>query len=121
MKTKILSFLILVLIVTGMNGCSKSSSYVPVGNNPGGNTPGANEVWMQNTAFNPATKTIAAGTKITWTNKDASTHDVVSGTGAFSSPSMGQGATFSFTFTTAGTYNYSCTFHQGMNGTIIVQ
>jgi len=122
MKTKFFSFLILVLIVTGLNGCSKSSSYVPVSNNPGGGTtPGANEVWMQNTAFNPSTKTIAAGTKITWTNKDASTHDVVSATSAFSSPSMGQGATFSFTFAAAGTYNYSCTFHPGMNGTIIVQ
>ena len=123
MKTKFFSYLILVLIVIGMNNCSKSSSYVPVSNNPGGGTtPGANEVWMQNTAFNPSTKTIMAGTKITWINKDASTHDVTSATGAFpASPSMGQGATFSYTFATAGTYNYSCTFHQGMNGTIIVQ
>ncbi|MCX6238863.1 MAG: cupredoxin domain-containing protein [Bacteroidia bacterium] len=130
MKTKYFSYLILILIVIGMNGCSKSSSYIPVNNNPGSGvnpggggttSPGANEVWMQNTAFNPSTKTITAGTTITWTNKDAASHDVSSLTGVFTSPAMGQGATFNFTFTTAGTYNYSCVFHQGMNGTIIVQ
>lgn len=124
MKTNFFSYLIMVIIVIGMNGCSKSSSDVlPVVNNPGGGnpSPGANEVWMQNTAFTPATKTITAGTTITWTNKDATSHDVASLTGVFTSPTMGQGATFSYTFTAAGTYNYRCTFHQGMNGTIIVQ
>jgi plastocyanin len=128
MKTKIFSYLILLLIVIGMNGCSKSSSYLPGSTNPGGSnpgggtaSPGANEVWMQNTAFNPAMKTIAVGTTITWTNKDAASHDVTSATGLFASPTMGQNATFSFTFTAAGTYNYRCTFHPGMNGTITVQ
>ena len=123
MKTKIFSYLILLLIVIGMNGCSKSSNYLPANNNPGGGTPspGANEVWMQNTAFNPSTKTVAVGTTITWTNKDATSHDVKSATGVFSSSTMAMNATFSYTFAAAGTYNYSCTFHQGMNGTIIVQ
>ena len=128
MKTRFFSFLILVVTVIGMNGCSKGSSYMAGSNNPGtGNpsggsaSPGVNEVWMQNTAFNPSSKTIMAGTTITWTNKDATSHDVTSLTGAFTSLTMDQGATFSFTFTTAGTYNYSCTFHPGMTGTIIVQ
>lgn len=130
MKTKLFTYLTLLIIVIGMNSCSKSNSYVPVGTNSGntgsntGNTatsPGANEVWMQNTSFVPATKTVTVGTTITWTNKDAATHDVKSGSGLFSSPSMGQNATFSYTFAAAGTYNYNCAFHPGMNGTIIVQ
>jgi plastocyanin len=129
MKTKTFSYLILLLIVIGMNGCSKSSSYLPVSTNPGGTnpggggstSPGANDVWMQNTAFNPSSKTVAVGTTITWTNKDAMNHNVTSGSFT-SSPTMGQGATYSFTFNTAGTYNYQCTFHPTtMNGTIIVQ
>ncbi|MCW3127521.1 MAG: Copper binding protein plastocyanin/azurin family, partial [Bacteroidetes bacterium] len=41
--------------------------------------------------------------------------------GSFASPTMGGGATYSHQFTTAGTYTYSCTFHPGMNGTVIVQ
>jgi plastocyanin len=131
MKTKFFSYLILIIIVIGMNSCSKSNSYMPAttttnttASTTTGSTSasqGANEVLMQNTSFVPATKTIAVGTTITWTNKDAETHDVASSTGLFKSPSMGQNATFSYTFNTAGTYNYSCVFHSGMNGTIIVQ
>lgn len=147
MKTKLFTYLTLLIIVIGMNGCSKKNSYVPVGTNSGnttgsttgnttGNTtgytmgdttgstttsPGANEVWMQNTTFVPATKTISAGTTITWTNKDVDNHDVASNSGLFTSPSMGQNATYSYTFATAGTFNYKCAFHNGMNGTIIVQ
>jgi len=126
MRTKIILYLTLFLIAVGMYGCSKSSSTLSVGNNGdnSGNTttsPGANEVWMQNRSFVPATKTIAVGTTIIWTNKDADTHDVKSSTGIFTSPSMGLNATYSYTFAAAGTYNYSCVFHAGMNGTIIVQ
>ncbi len=129
MKTKLFSYLAMIVIIIWISSCSKSNSYVPVTTYTGTNTtnttgststsPGANEVWMQNTAFVPASKTITVGTTITWTNKDASTHDVSSS--AFTSPDMGQNATFSYTFTTVGTYNYKCVFHAGMNGTIIVQ
>ena len=87
-----------------------------------GNTnpsPGTNEVWMQNISFVPSTKTIMTGTTITWINKDASIHDVSSR--AFTSPDMAQNATYSYTFNVAGTYNYKCIYHTGMNGTIIVQ
>ena len=113
-------YLALIIIVLGMGSCSKSSNDVTGGTTPP--TPGANEVWMQNTTFVPSTKTVAVGTTITWTNKDAATHDVKSNTaGLFASPSMGQGATFSYTFTKAGSFGYTCVFHTGMNGTIIVQ
>ena len=36
------------------------------------------------------------------------------------SGTLGNGATYVHTFTTAGTYPYHCTFHSGMTGTIIV-
>ena len=117
---KFIKNLALLIIVIGLGSCSKSTNDVTGGTVPP--APGANEVWMKNTAFVPATKTIAKGTTITWTNKDAATHDVKSNTaGLFASPSMGQGATFSYTFNTAGTFGYTCVFHNGMNGTIIVQ
>ncbi len=110
-------------MVIGMNGCSKSSNTLPVGVPNGGVSAGpkANEVWMQNTTFNPSTRTVAAGTTVTWINKDAVSHDVTSNTGLFASPPMSMNDPWVYTFTTAGTYNYHCTFHPGMNGTIIVQ
>ncbi len=99
---------IIILILTG---CSKSSS----------SGPGPNEVFMENTAFNPSTLTVAVNTTVTWINKDPVTHDVTSSTALFASGPLNNSGTFSFTFTTAGTYNYSCTIHPNMTGKIIVQ
>jgi plastocyanin len=131
MKTKFFSCLVLLILVIGIDGCSKSSGYMPTGTNNGGNNnnggitgPAADEVWMQNTAFNPSTRTITAGTEVTWINKDPTTHDVTYLTGPVvfgPSGTLVQGSIFSFTFTTPGTYTYHCTIHAGMNGTIIVQ
>ena len=38
-------------------------------------------VTIQNFAFTPAAITVAAGTTVTWTNKDAATHTVTSNAG----------------------------------------
>jgi plastocyanin len=57
---------------------------------------------------------------VKWTNNDAIAHTVTSNTGAFDSGNMAAGATYSYTFSTAGTYNYHCTYHSGMTGTVMV-
>ena len=79
------------------------------------------DVTIANFAFNPATLTIKEGTTVTWTNTDSAVHTVTSDTGVFDSGDLAQGATFSYTFTTAGTYVYHCLPHHAkMEGTIIV-
>lgn len=72
-------------------------------------------------AFAPATLTITAGDTVTWTNEDSVTHTATSTTGAFDSGPLAQGASFSFTFTTPGTYDYLCTPHPSMTGQIVVE
>lgn len=79
---------------------------------------------VQGFKFPPNTD-VAAGTKVTWTNKDSVGHTVTSGArpnkdGKFDGQLDASG-TFSFTFTTAGTYQYFCTVHSSMNGTITVK
>lgn len=78
--------------------------------------------------FQPATITIVIGVNntITWTNNDSTAHTVTSTsapTGAsFDSGNMPPGATYTHTFTTAGTYSYQCNYHPvWMTGTIIVK
>ncbi len=83
--------------------------------------PAAASVSLANKAFSPASVTVAVGGVVTWTNNDSMPHNVTSNTaGAFTSTTLSPGAVFTFRFTTPGTYTYTCTFHGGMNGTIIV-
>lgn len=119
-----LPLLLLGLVI----GCSNDNGYGSSTGPGGGNSgPGENEVWMQNIAFNPGTLTVSVGTTITWTNKDNVVHTATSGTpgnpdGLFNSGNMGNGATFSYTFNTAGTYNYYCIPHAStMQGQVIVE
>lgn len=114
-------FAILFAILSITASCEKKTENPDDGGNNGGtNEPPANEVYIQGSAFNPASITVAANTTIKWTNKDGMTHTVTSNTGVFNSGNMLVNGTFSFAFTTPGTYPYHCTLHPAMTGTVIV-
>jgi plastocyanin len=81
---------------------------------------GPNEVNIDNFAFAPATLTVKAGTTVTWTNKDEDPHTVVDNGGAFRSQALGSGGTYSFTFPTAGSFDYICSVHPFMHGSVVV-
>ena len=116
----------MLIILALAVSCSKSSTGYNNNNNGGGGGPGANEVWMQNTAFDPANRTVSAGATVTWTNKDGTNHTATSGSpgspnGIFDSGNMSQNATFTHTFSAAGTFPYYCRIHGAMMiGTITV-
>ncbi|OBA69960.1 amidase [Mycobacterium sp. 1554424.7] len=78
------------------------------------------QVTIDNFAFAPATLTVKAGGTVTWTNKDEEPHTVAAADGSFKSPGMGTGATFSHTFPTAGKFDYVCSIHPMMHGTVVV-
>lgn len=78
------------------------------------------QVNIDNFAFVPATLTVRAGSTVTWTNHDEEPHTVVASDGSFHSPGMGTGGTFSHTFATAGTFDYVCSIHPMMHGTVVV-
>lgn len=128
-KSKLLFGITLLFgLLAVSNSCSKSSAYnTPSGNNTGNNTggtggtvPGANEVWIQNMTFNPTTISVMAGTKITWTNKDAIGHTVTSDTGLFDSGTVAANGTYQYTFSAAGTFAYHCKIHPSMTATVTV-
>jgi plastocyanin len=75
---------------------------------------------IDNFAFVPATLTVAAGSTVTWTNRDEEPHTVVADDGSFHSPGMGSQATFSYRFATAGTFGYVCSIHPFMHATVVV-
>jgi len=86
----------------------------------GGGAGGA-QVSLANIAISPTSVTIKVGDTVTWTNNDAFAHHLVGDNGEFDSGNMDGGATFSFTFKTAGTIAYHCSIHPEMKGTIVVQ
>jgi amicyanin len=75
---------------------------------------------ITNFAFAPATLAVKVGDTVTWTNKDEEPHNVVAEDGSFRSPGMDANATYSFTFTKAGSFDYRCGIHPFMRGSVVV-
>lgn len=77
--------------------------------------------------YDPQVIDVTVGTIVAWDNVDNTVHTVTSGKpptdtdGVFDSEMMSAGDIFEFTFTEAGTYNYYCTFHPWMIGTVNVE
>jgi plastocyanin len=121
MRTPLLSFSLAVVVVGCGGGGGGYGGSVTTPTTP--TTPAAptatTSVAMQNTAFNPQDIVVSPGATVTWTNNDGINHNVTfanASTGDFSSGSQ------SLVMPTAtGTYNYSCTIHRGMTGTVKVQ
>jgi plastocyanin len=82
----------------------------------------ATTVSIDNFTFTPQTTTVRAGTTVTWTNKDDIPHGIAATNNAFTrSKALDTDDSFSFTFTTPGTYQYFCYVHPHMTGSIVVQ
>jgi plastocyanin len=73
--------------------------------------------------FSPASATVNVGDTVVWTHTGAAgrPHDVTSDDGSINSPRrLMTGATYSFTATTPGVFNYHCTIHVNMDGVLTV-
>jgi plastocyanin len=79
------------------------------------------EVKIDNFAFAPQRIVVQAGTTVTWTNADDAPHTIVSTTKLFKSSALDTADKFSFTFATPGTYEYFCSLHPHMTGTVVVE
>jgi amicyanin len=109
--------------MAGMPGMSgMPSMQEPAGT--GSSTPAApvagTAVSIENFAFSPAKLTVHAGDTVTWTNRDEEPHNVVANDGAFHSPGMDAQGTYSYTFRQPGTFDYICSIHPMMHGTVVV-
>ncbi|MFE6887181.1 cupredoxin family copper-binding protein [Streptomyces sp. NPDC057694] len=92
----------------------------PAGGGPAAPVAG-NTVAIKNFAFAPATLTVKAGTKVTWTNQDTDAHTVTGQNGApLRSPALDTGKSYSYTFTKPGSYAYLCTIHPFMTAKVTV-
>ena len=82
----------------------------------------AGAVSIDNFTFTPQSLKVKAGTTVTWNNKDDIPHGIASSDNAFKkSKALDTDDSFSYTFTTPGTYQYFCYIHPHMVGTIVVE
>jgi plastocyanin len=78
-------------------------------------------VQIMPSGFVPDTVTIPADDTITWTNKDTVARQVVADAGAFKSPLLKPGESYTYNFPAAGTYSYRGAVKPDQRGSITVR
>ncbi len=127
---KKLLLLVVLVVMFSISGCGKNtdtdtntSANTNAGpNNQNQGTPlpdNTVRVKIQDAKFVSRTALINAGMTVMWVNQDNTDHQIKSA--AFSSPVLKPGDTFSYTFDNVGVYEYTCSIHPTMAGTISVQ
>jgi plastocyanin len=81
----------------------------------------ANVVTIDNFTFTPPELTVAVGTTVKFVNHDDIPHTVVDKNKAFRSKALDTDDAYSFTFASAGTFDYFCSLHPHMVAKIIVK
>ncbi len=76
-------------------------------------------VAMRDYKFDEQEITIKEGTTVIWTNYDSAPH-TVDGEG-LDSGTISKGESWTYTFTTKGLYDYYCSYHPSMTGTVVVE
>jgi len=81
-----------------------------------------NRIEIKDFSFNPQTITVKSGEKVIWTNRDEEPHTIVSVEKQFKkSTALDTDQEFTITAGAPGTYNYFCSVHPKMTGTIVVE
>jgi plastocyanin len=125
-------------LLVAMSSCGGGDSTDPGGGGGGGGGGGscpANTFCMGSASFIPGSRTVSAGTTVTWDNDSGTTHNVnwndaagrnaaLPGDGSGNIPDFSSGS-HTRLFNTPGTYQFYCNIHgsptSGMRGTLTVQ
>ena len=98
--------------------CSSSKSATTGASTATGTTA---SVAVKNFAFSPAQLVVTRGATVTWTFEDSTQHNITADNNAFKSGDQSSGGTYSFTFHSAGSYDYICSIHPYMKGNVTVR
>jgi plastocyanin len=75
---------------------------------------------IEGTRYEPASLTVRRGDTVTWINKDPIPHTVTAA-GAFDSKEIAAGKSWKHVAGKTGAYDYICTLHPNMKGTLKVE
>ncbi len=106
---------------TGGGGTGGGGGGGDVGSKSTGATAAAKVNETDALKFNPSSTSVKVGDVVQWDNGSSVAHNVTFDQfSSITSDTMNSGDTYQVKFTKAGTYQYHCTFHPGMDGTITV-
>jgi plastocyanin len=91
--------------------------------------PASATVQITSKGFVPATLSVKQGTKVVWVNQDAKPHQVAADPypdhsslpGLFTPNPLASEETYSYTFTTAGSWTYHDQLHPTVGGVVVVK
>lgn len=122
--TAVLLTLALVIAACGGSSGEPTESDEPTATTAGageaGDTGGELDITIENFDFSGA-ETAAVGDTVTITNEDGVGHTWTAVEGGFDSGTIAEGETFEFTFDEDGEFDYFCSIHPQMEGTITVE
>jgi plastocyanin len=99
------------------NDDSTSNGNAPA---PSGDAVRSAKVEIANFAYDPDPVTIEEGGKVIWVNEDSAPHTATAEDGSFDTGTLEEGKLKSETFKEPGTYEYVCSIHPQMHGTVEV-
>lgn len=118
---KILGIITVAMLLIPIAACSSSAPVATPGSTAGSGSGQSVGVTISGFSFNPQSLQVAKGATVTWTNNDSTEHTVTSDDNLFDGGLLASGATFSYTFNQAGTFNYHCKIHPSMTAKVVVQ
>lgn len=89
--------------------------------NAAGSKPVTHKVTIEEMQFKPAGVSAARGDSIVWTNKDFFPHTVTANSGQFDSHEIKPNESWTYRATKAGEFEYICSLHPTMKGTLRVK
>ena len=113
-------------VVAAMHGDLRGNGTVQASGSQDKTVFGDTQVYMRDELFSPTRIQVVLGTTVTWTNQDSVPHNVtlspvvMSSSNNWESELLYPGQSFSYTFTSQGTFQYHCQEHPGMVGVVIV-
>jgi plastocyanin len=87
---------------------------------PSGDAVRSAKVEIEDFAYYPDPVTIEAGGKVIWQNEDSAPHTATAEDGSFDTGTLEEGKLKSESFKEPGTYDYICSIHPDMHGTVEV-
>jgi plastocyanin len=122
---RLVSFLALAVAAAALlAGCGGGGDHTSTAASPtrtSSASAGAKDITIADFAFKPSTLTVD-GASVKVANADTAAHTVTADDGhSFDTGSIDPGSSGTFTITKPGRYQYHCSIHSFMHGTLVVQ